>query len=67
MLKRWQGPPHINSIKQYYRNIQKLCCPLSSVCLFSSCIHEIEESLAEKKYINDDLSLLVNISDVAHL
>ena len=29
LLERWQGPPHMNTVKQY-----KLCCPLSSVCLF---------------------------------
>ena len=29
-LERWQGPPHINTMKQY-----KLCFPLRSVCLFS--------------------------------
>ena len=29
-LRSWQGPPHINKVKQY-----KLCCLLSSVCLFS--------------------------------
>ena len=27
---RWQGPPHINKVKQY-----KLCFPLGSVCFFS--------------------------------
>ena len=27
MIERWQGPPHINKVKQC-----KLCCPLRSVC-----------------------------------
>ena len=26
-LERWQGPPHINKVKQY-----RLCCPLRSGC-----------------------------------
>ena len=36
-LKRRQGPPHVNKVKQY-----RLCCPLSSVCLFS---HKTKDSL----------------------
>ena len=39
-LERWQGPPHMNKVKQH-----KLCCPLRSVCLFSLFSHENKDSL----------------------
>ena len=47
-LERWQGPPHINKVKQY-----KLCWPLRSVCLFI---------LGRKRSANEDLSLLITFS-----
>ena len=36
--ERWQGPPHINTVKDY-----KLCCPLRSVLSFSLLSYENKE------------------------
>ena len=51
----WQGPPRINIVKQY-----KLCCPLTSVCLFS---RENKESLIIPfASADEDLSLLITVT-----
>ena len=49
----WQGPPHINKVKQY-----ELCCPFRSACLSS---HENKESfsrqnkkISEWRYFSSD-------------